>query len=69
MAELKDVGETNCSDFREIEQYVAKLGYQLYEIKKHSLKRCVHISDTQKRNFFLVNEDSAAFRRVAPFLW
>ena len=69
MAELKDVGETNRADFREIEQYVAELGYSLYEIRKHSLKRCARISDTKKRNFFLVNEDSPTFRRIAPFLW
>ena len=40
MAELKDVGETNRVMFREIENYVADLGYQLYEIKKYSLRRC-----------------------------
>lgn len=68
MAELKDVGEMNSGDFSEIEAYVADLGYSLYEIDKHSLKRCAHISDSKRRNFFLANEDSPAFSRIAPWL-
>ena len=68
MAELKDVGETNCDDFSEIEQYVTSLGYSLYEIGKYALKRCTHISDSQRRNFFLANEDSVAFSRISPWL-
>ena len=68
MAELKDVGETNRDDFSEIEQYVMGLGYNLYEMGKYDLKRCTHISDSKKRNFFLAKEDSPAFHRIAPFL-
>ena len=68
MAELKDVGDTNRDDFSEIEQYITDLGYSLYEIGKYALKRCTHISDSKKRNFFLANEDSPAFQRIAPLL-
>ena len=68
MAELKDVGKTNRDMFREIENYVADLGYQLYEIKKYSLRRCKKLSDTPKRNFFLVKEGSRAFSRISPWL-
>ncbi len=65
MAELKDVGETNRDDFCEIEKYITDLGYSLYEIEKYALKRCTHISDSKRRNFFLANEDSPAFQRIA----
>ena len=68
MAELKDVGETNRATFQEIENYVADLGYQLYEIKKYSLRRCEKLSDTTKRNFFLIKEGSRAFSRVLSLL-
>ena len=68
MAELKDVGETNRTLFGEIENYVAGLGYQLYEIKKYSIRRCKKLSDTPKRNFFLVKEHSRAFSRILPWL-
>ncbi|RKU22402.1 hypothetical protein C6500_04370 [Candidatus Poribacteria bacterium] len=68
MAELKDVGETNRTLFGEIENYVADLGYQLYEIKKYSLRRCQKLSDSPKRNFFLVKEHSRAFSRILPWL-
>lgn len=68
MAELKDVGETNRTDFSEIEQYITDLGYSLYEIRKHSLRQCAHISDSEKRNFFLVNKDSSAFHRIASMV-
>ncbi len=68
MAELKDVGETNRALFTEIENYVADLGYQLYEIKKYSLRRCKKLSDSPKRNFFLVKEHSRAFSRILPWL-
>lgn len=68
MAELKDVGETNRALFAEIENYVADLGYQLYEIKKYSIRRCQKLSDTPKRNFFLVNAQSRAFSRILPWL-
>lgn len=68
MAELKDVGETNRAMFEEIENYVADLGYQLYEIKKYSLRRCEKLSDTTKRNFFLIKEGSRAFSRILPWL-
>ena len=68
MAELKDVGETNRNLFGEIENYVADLGYQLYEIKKYSIQRCEKLSDSPKRNFFLVKEHSRAFSRILPWL-
>ncbi len=68
MAELKDVGETNRAIFGEIEDYVADLGYQLYEIKKHSIPRRERLSDTATRNFFLVKENSRAFSRILPWL-
>ena len=68
MAELKDVGETNRAMFQEIENYVAALGYQLYEIKKYSLRRCEKLSDTTQRNFFLLKEGSRAFSRILPLL-
>ena len=68
MAELKDVGETNRAIFAEIEDYVADLGYQLYEIRKHSIQRCEKLSDTANRNFFLVKEHSRAFSRILPWL-
>ena len=68
MAELKDVGETNHPMFEDIENYVADLGYQLYEIRKYSLRRCEQLSDTPKRNFFLVKEGSRAFSRISPWL-
>ena len=68
MAELKDVGETNRDDFSEIEKHITDLGYSLYEIGKYTLKRCSHISDSKKRNFFLANEDSPIFHRIVPFL-
>ncbi|MDE0685938.1 MAG: FkbM family methyltransferase [Candidatus Poribacteria bacterium] len=68
MAELKDVGETNRNIFAEIEDYVADLGYQLYEIRKHSIQRCKRLSDTTQRNFFLVKEHSRAFSRILPWL-
>ena len=68
MAELKDVGETNHAMFGEIENYVADLGYQLYEIKKYSVRRCEKLSDSPKRNFFLVKEHSRAFSRILPWL-
>ena len=68
MAELKDVGETNQTMFAEIEDYVADLGYQLYEIKKYSIRRCKKLSDSPKRNFFLVKEHSRAFSRILPWL-
>lgn len=68
MAELKDVGETNRALFAEIENYVADLGYRFYEIKKYSIRRCEKLSDTEKRNFFLVKEDSHAFPRILPWL-
>ena len=65
MAELKDVGETNRDDFSEIEKYIANLGYSLYEIGKYSLRRCKHIADSKTRNFFLANEDTLTFQRIA----
>ena len=68
MAELKDVGETNRAIFGEIEDYVAELGYQLYEVKKHSIRRCEKLSDTERRNFFLVKEHSRAFSKILPWL-
>ena len=68
MAELKDVGETNRAIFGEIEDYVAELGYQLYEVKKHSIQRCEKLSDTARRNFFLVKEHSRAFSKILPWL-
>lgn len=68
MAELKDVGEANQTLFEEIENYVADLGYQLYEIKKYSIRRCKKLSDSPKRNFFLVKEQSPAFSRILPWL-
>ena len=68
MAELKDVGETNRDDFSEIEKYITNLGYSLYEIGKYALKRCAHIADSKRRNFFLANEDSRAFSRISPWL-
>ena len=68
MAELKDVGETNRSAFKEIEDYISDLGYQLYEIEKHSIRRCEKLSDTTRRNFFLVKEQSRAFSRILPWL-
>lgn len=68
MAELKDVGKTNRDDFSEIEKYITNLGYSLYEIGKYALKRCAHISDSKRRNFFLANEDSPAFSRISPWL-
>ena len=68
MAELKDVGETNRTMFTEIENYVADLGYQLYEIKKYSIRRCKKLADSSKRNFFLVKEHSRAFSRILPWL-
>jgi len=68
MAELKDVGETNRAIFAEIEDYVTDLGYQLYEIRKHSIQRCKKLSDTTQRNFFLVKERSRAFARILPWL-
>ena len=68
MAELKDVGETNRALFTEIENYVADLGYQLYEIRKYSIRRCKKLSDSPKRNFFLVKKHSHAFSRILPWL-
>ena len=68
MVELKDVGETNRAIFGEIEDYVADLGYQLCEIRKHSIRRCKRLSDTTQRNFFLVKEHSRAFSRILPWL-
>ena len=68
MAELRDVGETNRDIFGEIEDYVADLGYQLYEIRKHSIRQCDGLSDTAKRNFFLVREHSRAYSRILPWL-
>ncbi len=68
MAELRDVGETNRGIFGEIEDYVADLGYQLYEIRKHSIRQCDGLSDTAKRNFFLVREHSRAYSRILPWL-
>ena len=61
MVELKDVGETNRASFEEIENYIADLGYHLYEIKKYALQRCNKLSDSPKRNFFLIKEGSRAF--------
>ena len=68
IAELKDVGETNREAFKEIEDYVTDLGYQLYEIRKHSIRRCNRLSDTTQRNFFLVKEHSRAFAKILPWL-
>ena len=68
MAELKDVGETNHAIYGEIEDYISDLGYQLYEIEKHSIQRCEKLSDTTRRNFFLVKEHSRAFSRILPWL-
>ena len=68
IAELKDVGETNRDIYAEIEDYVTSLGYQLYEIRKHSIRRCNTLSDTTQRNFFLVKEHSRAFSRMLPWL-
>ena len=68
IAELKDVGETNRDAFTEIEDYVTYLGYQLYEIRKHSIRRCNRLSDTTQRNFFLVKEHSRAFSKILPWL-
>ena len=68
VAELKDVGETNRATFEEIEDYISNLGYQLYEIEKHSIRRCEKLSDTTGRNFFLVKEHSRAFSRILPWL-
>lgn len=68
MAELKDVGETNRENYNEIERYITNLGYSFYEVDKFSLKRCAHISDSKRRNFFLANEDSHAFSRISPWL-
>ena len=68
MAELRDVGKTNRAIFGEIEDYVADLGYQLYEIRKHSIRQCDGLSDTAKRNFFLVREHSRAYSRILPWL-
>ncbi len=68
IAELKDVGETNRDVYAEIEAFVTDLGYQLYEIRKHSIRRCNRLSDTTQRNFFLVKEHSRAFLRMSPWL-
>lgn len=68
MAELKDVGETNRALFGEIENYVADLGYQLYEIRRYSIRRCQKLADSPKRNFFLVKEHSDAFSKILPWL-
>ena len=68
MAELKDVGETNRAVFGEIENYVADLGYHLYDIRKHSVRRCEKLSDTASRNFFLVKAHSDTFSRILPWL-
>ena len=68
IAELKDVGETNREAFKEIEDYLTDLGYQLYEIRKHSIRRCNRLSDTTQRNFFLVKEHSRAFSKILPWL-
>ena len=68
IAELKDVGETNREAFTEIEDYVTDLGYQFYEIRKHSIRRCNRLSDTTQRNFFLVKEHSRAFAKILPWL-
>ena len=68
IAELKDVGETNREAFTEIEDYVTDLGYRLYEIRKHSIRRCNRLSDTTQRNFFLVKEHSRAFSKILPWL-
>ena len=68
MVELKDVGETNREDYNEIEKYIASLGYSLYEIGKYRLKRCSHISESKKRNFFLANENSPVFSRIVSLL-
>lgn len=62
MAELTDVGETHRDNFSEIDKYILDLGYSLYEIGKHALKRCAHISNSKRRNFFLANEDSLPLR-------
>ena len=68
MAELKDVGETNREEFSEIERYITDLGYRLYEIGKYALRPCDRLSDSEKRNFFLANENSPAFHRITSFL-
>ena len=68
MVELKDVGETNRAIYGEIEAYISDLGYQLYEIEKHSIRRCEKLSDTTRRNFFLVKKRSRAFSRILPWL-
>ncbi len=65
MAELKDVGEANRDCLREMEAYLADLGYNIYEIKKHSLKKCDELSKARRRNFLLIKENSSYTRSIS----
>lgn len=62
MAELRDSDRTlmNAS-----QDFLRARGYLIYEFRKHSLKRCENIFNSQGRNFFMVKENSPYFSRVS----
>ncbi|MBI1923686.1 FkbM family methyltransferase, partial [Candidatus Poribacteria bacterium] len=65
MAELLDASDANRDCLRDIEVYLADLGYSIYEIKKHSLKKCDALSKAGRRNFLLVKDNSSDTRSIS----
>lgn len=61
MAELRD---NNPDTVRRAQNYLRDLGYSFYEFRKHSLARCVDITTSTKRNFFMVKQESPYFSRL-----
>ena len=68
MAELKDSADANKDCLGDIAVELTGLGYDIYEIRKYSLRRCDHPSKARGRNFLLANPDSSCFPRISPLL-
>ncbi len=62
MAELK--GEPFETAQGKLCDAIAALGYSMYEINKHSIRRVDDPAASKKRNFILAKEDSPAFERL-----
>lgn len=63
MAELRDKDRTLMND---TQVFLRSRGYQIYEFRKRSLKRCENILDSRGRNFFMIKENSPYFSRILP---
>jgi FkbM family methyltransferase len=62
MAELK--GEAFVSAAGNLGEEIAALGYSMFEIHKHSIRKVTDPALSRKRNFILVKQGSPAFSRL-----